>query len=397
MCVLTHLLGTCCLSLFSDAQHASILHSGASSYLSIAPHDHKELHHQDPLDYFPPAPSIKKHPSPRVRWVAKLNANVCGPAILLDDRVIVAGYDQHVLGISIHHAKVVQKNLLRRPPVGQAVVHREQIIFPQQNNILTSLSSISLRRHWDKTPKAHSELKASARQIFELNLFDGFLSPKQIQQGASLAEKLKLSSTVQPLAHQGDFIVATPDGALLRISPNASAEQKTLHQLDRGYVTAMKLKGDQLFLLTSEKQLIALDLNNQNKRWQHRLAGVGYHSITIHQDQLFVGAKNLYAFNFQGEELWTYQSSGRNGVCRGPILIQNRATAWFAEQEGTLLKVHCKSGDLLEKISLPIEGEIWNPMVVYHDNIAISSTQKELCIVNIKDIILSSYTRHRME
>jgi outer membrane protein assembly factor BamB len=144
--------------------------------------------------------------------------------------------------------------------------------------------------------------------------------------------------------------------------------------IPNGYPLAMYLSNDTLFIATTEKELIALNLKNRTIKWTKELAGFGYDSITINNNVLYVQAKNLYAINsIDGKILWQINSKSEEGFCRGAPVVSN-GIIYATEQNGRLISGNLNDGAILKEFYF---GEIIRCAIILENNVICLATIKK--------------------
>ena len=99
----------------------------------------------------------------------------------------------------------------------------------------------------------------------------------------------------------------------------------------------MCLVDNTLFIATTEKELIAINLKDRSIIWTKELVGFGFDSMTYFKSVLFIQTKNIYAFEPSiGKFLWQIQAKSEEGFCRGAPIVTND-NLYAIEQNGCLV------------------------------------------------------------
>lgn len=386
-----------CSIVASSTQASDPLQTGVkerASQLSLGDFIYSREYHLGKPAPDAPAPQIFNHPMASVSWSANLQASVCGSVAFDGDAIVFSSYDQRLWRLHKKHGSLITHSKLWSQPVGNPVVHRKMIIIPQRNGNITAFALPKLQRVWNSRSSVYTQADQVDLSISGISLSNPYLYVSKhwgnlyilkAKDGQMLADPgVPYESRIAiPAQRFGERVVYTNvAGEILCFSADGR-KQHWIETLPEGYLSSMIIHNDILYGTTTMKKLIAFDLQTRRLLWEKPLRSFAFESVAIHQNRLIVCAGDVYAFSWSGELIWQWENRNPWGACRGASILLG-TNLWFAQQEGGLYAIDSQSGKLQQHIELPFSADIRNPISSDGQYIAVSSTAKELALVNIR-------------
>jgi outer membrane protein assembly factor BamB len=305
------------------------------------------------------------------------------------DHLVLNTYDQGLYVLDPESGSVKNKKKLWYQPIGNMLSHNDQVLVPQRNGNIGAYRFNSLMRIWNSRSavnvKDHEiDISISSIAISDPYIYVskhwGNLYVLDLDTGKMLMDPgvpYESRISVPAVVHDHTVIFGNTAGELHAFSKNGKQRYWESH-LPHGYPTSILIVDQNLYVLSSEKTLMCMDLKSKKWLWDRKLEGYGFNSISFEDDLLLVGAKNLYAFDRFGKELWKIVSDEAWGICRGPSVLMDKQLV-VSHQEG-VVEVYDWNGSHLpiriQKWTMP--ASIWNPVTLGIGEVYVSDVKGHL-------------------
>lgn len=338
-----------------------------------------------------PEPHLVSSKNKFTVWSINLNASICGKVIAYKDRLFFACYDKQIFGIEAKSGKLLLKSRLWYQPIGDPILYKDTILFPQRNGNISAHYINNLDRKWNRRLAVYQKNEKVDISISGAKLHDDFLycskhwgnlyilnadSGKLLSTpGVPYESRINLPADVW----QDKLIFSNIAGEILCFSQNGK-QFYWKREIENGYLLSMKVYQNHLYFSNTEKKFICYSLKEGNVLWKKDLPGYAFKSITFDHDKLFISAGNLYCFGLDGSLKWQVSDTGEYGFCRGPS-VKMRKSIWAISQEGRLVQVDLTNGKLLFDNQMK-KTSYFNPISTHEGLLFISSSQKTLSCIN---------------
>jgi len=325
-----------------------------------------------------------------VNWALQFSASVAGSILAKNDNLYFATYDYQAFKVKMDTGEILVKQKTTSQPVSSTLAYNSLFLVPQRNGQVTAYSIIDGKEIWNHRsvvdkPTTEIDLSISCIAVYGNNFYvskfwgnlyiasadTGVLNQEV---GVSYESRINL-----PAVKLDDGILFCNVAGELHCF-NDEGKEKWNYTIPKGYPLSLHLIKDILFIATTEKELIALNMKDRSILWSKELAGYAFDSITSASGVLYIQAKDIYAIDPNtSKTLWQISSKSPEGFCRGPIAFAEN-TLFATEQTGRLINANLPNGNLIKEFDC--KETIRNPLTLSGDTLFISTTQKRIYAVN---------------
>ena len=330
-----------------------------------------------------PSPEKLKDLPLGVRWGVKFSNSLCGRPLIQNGQLVFATYDTQIFKLNGENGEVVQKSRLWYQPVGSPEWHKNRnIIFPQRNGNMTSVDFNTWERRWNSRSAVFTEPQKFDLSISGISVngddlyvakFWGSIYVNDARNGAMLATPgVPYESRITtPVLHwKGKLWFSNVAGEVMSVRRTGTEVDWKL-TLPSGYALSLKPAGDLLICTTSDKEVIAIDPLKNKILWTLNTSHFCFNAIEVVDEKIIVAAGELFAVNFQGQELWRVKSKENMGFGRSLAVTSNAIFA--AELEGRVLSLSAK-GEIRQEWDLSQQGLFRNGLAIDENAVYASST-----------------------
>jgi len=325
-----------------------------------------------------------------IKWVMQFSGSVAGSIAANDEKLFFGTYDNQAFILESKTGSVIARNATISQPVSSTLAYNSLFLVPQRNGQVTAYSMIDGKEIWNHRsvvdkPTTEIDLSISCIAVYGNNFYvskfwgnlyiasadTGVLNQEV---GVSYESRINL-----PAVKLDDGILFCNVAGELHCF-NDEGKEKWNYTIPKGYPLSLHLIKDILFIATTEKELIALNMKDRSILWSKELAGYAFDSITSASGVLYIQAKDIYAIDPNtSKTLWQISSKSPEGFCRGPIAFAEN-TLFATEQTGRLINANLPNGNLIKEFDF--KETIRNPLTLSGDTLLISTTQKRIYAVN---------------
>jgi len=325
-----------------------------------------------------------------VNWVLQFSASVAGSILAKNENLYFATYDYQAFKVKMDTGEILVKQKTTSQPVSSTLAYNSLYLVPQRNGQVTAYSMIDGKEIWNHRsvvdkPTTEIDLSISCIAVYGNNFYvskfwgnlyiasadTGVLNQEV---GVSYESRINLPA----IKLDNGILFCNVAGELHCF--NDEGKEKWNYTIPKGYPLSMHLIKDTLFIATTEKELLALNLKDRSIIWSKELAGYAFDSITSASGVLYIQAKDIYAIDPNSSNtLWQISSKSPEGFCRGPIAIAEN-TLYATEQNGRLISANLPNGTLIKEFDF--KETIRNPLTLFGDTLFISTTQKRIYAID---------------
>lgn len=339
-----------------------------------------------------PIPARPKQPF--IKWVLNFSGSVAGAILAKDNKLYFGTYDFQVFILDASTGNLISQTKTISQPINSTRLYKDMFLVPQRNGQVTAFSIIDGKEKWnhrsavDKS-KAEIDFSISGIAVYgskfyvskhwgNLYIVNADTGVMNQDVGVSYESRINLPA----IKTEGGVLFSNVAGELHCFKDDGT--ENWHYTIPKGYPLSTHLVGNTLFIATTEKELIALNLKDRSIIWTKELAGFGYDSMTFINNVLFIQAKNIYAFEpAQGKILWQIQSTSDEGFCRGASIITND-NIYAIEQSGRLVCAGLNDGAVTKEFNL--KEIIRSPITFDGELLYIPTTQKKIYAVDVKGL-----------
>lgn len=329
-----------------------------------------------------------------IKWVMQFSASVAGAIAVKENKLYFGTYDYQVFSLNAESGEVIHQTKTVSQPINSTHIYKDLFLVPQRNGQVTAYSTLDGKEKWNHRsavdkPQTEIDLSISGINVFgnkfyvskhwgNLYIVNADTGVLEQDVGVTYESRINLPA------------IKTTDGVLFS---NVAGEihcfkddgtENWHYTLPKGYALSMQLVGNTLFIATTEKELLALNLKDRSIFWTKELAGLAFDSMKYINSVLFVQAKNIYAFEPSiGKVLWQIQAVSEEGFCRGAPIITNE-NLYAIEQSGRLICAGLNDGAVTKNFEF--KEIVRNPITFEKDLIYISTTNKRIYAMDVNGL-----------
>ena len=309
-----------------------------------------------------------------------------------DKKLHFGTYDYQVFTLNAETGEVLSQAKTVSQPINSSRIYKDLFLVPQRNGQVTAYSTIDGKEKWNHrsaVDKDHAEIDLSISGIITFgnkfyvskhwgNLYIVNADPGILEQDVGVTYESRIN--LPAIKTEDSILFSNIAGELHCFKDDGKENWK--YTIPKGYPLAMCLSGETLFILSTEKELFALNLKDRAIKWSKEIAGIGYDSITINNDLLYLQAKDIYAINpTDGKILWQIKAKSEEGFCRGAPVISN-GILYATEQNGRLVSAISNSGVITKEFDF--KEIIRSPITFDNELLFIPTTKMRIYAVDTK-------------
>ncbi|PCJ53564.1 MAG: hypothetical protein COA79_22645 [Planctomycetota bacterium] len=277
-------------------------------------------------------------------------------------------------GYQVHNLKTRNGNILFSSPIvsqpigANLFVHENKLIVAQRNGAVDAIDLKSGKQLWhhrsavDKKGNpldvSISGISINNKSFFVSkhwgNVYIGSLKTGATTEtpGVTYESRIQLSSVF----YNNSMIFTNVAGELHTFDIEGS-KKEWMHVFEKGYLLSLIENNGSLYGINNLKELIRFDLVTKAIKWKKPLLDVGYQSLIIDEDVIYIGAGNLYAVNKNdGKIIWQKEKESEEGFKRPLTLIDK--TIYCTETNGLIYSINKIDGNVIKKWN--IKEPIWS-------------------------------------
>ncbi len=329
-----------------------------------------------------------------VKWVLQFSGSVAGGIVASDEKLFFGTYDNQAFIVEAKTGALLSRTTTISQPVSSTIAHKGLFLIPQRNGQVTAYSMLDGKEKWNHRsavdkPTTEIDLSISCIAVYDNkfyvskfwgNLYIGNADSGILEQDVGVTYESRINL---PAIKTNDGILFCNVAGELHCFKD-DGKENWHYTIPKGYLLSMHLFKNTLFLATTEKELMALDLNDRKIIWVKELAGYAFDSITSTNDILYIQAKDIYAIDPKtSKTLWQISSKSSEGFCRGPITFSEN-TLFATEQNGRLISANLNTGTQFKDFDF--KETIRNPLKIAEDLLFLSTTSKRIYAVEISKL-----------
>lgn len=335
-------------------------------------------------------PVLIKSKLPFVAWQLKLGGSILQHPIIHDGNVYVASNDYQVHCLKTRNGSIVFNYPIASQPIGANLfTHNNTLIVAQRNGAVDAIDLKSGKKKWhhrSDVDKSGNPLDISISGI-AINK-DNFYTSKHW--GNVYIGDLKSGYTTEtpgviyesrvqlPTVFYKDSMIFTNVAGELHSFDGKGTKENWVHYFEKGYLLSLVESDGSLYGINNQKELIRFDLETKSIKWTITLNDLGYQSLAIKEDIIYIGAGNLYAINKQnGKILWQKEKESKEGFKR-PITVIDK-TIYCTEQNGLVYTINAKDGKVLKRWD--VKEPIWSGITYDKGLIFVPTISKHLIVI----------------
>lgn len=328
------------------------------------------------------------------RWVIQFSGSVAGGIAIKDKKLFFGTFDYQAFMLNAETGEVLSQIKTISQPINTTKIYKDLFLVPQRNGQVSAYSTIDAKEKWNHRSAVDKSKEEIDFSISGINVFGNkFYVSKhwgnlyivnaetgvlELDVGVTYESRINL-----PALKTNDGVLFSNVAGEIHCFKDDGSENWH-YTLPKGYALAMSLVNNTLFIATTEKELIALNINDRSIFWSKELAGFAFDSMAFINNVLFVQAKNLYAFEpDKGKLLWLIVGTSNEGFCRGAPIVTNEHL-YSAEQSGRLIKAGLNDGMVLKEFQF--KEMIRSPLTLEGDLLYIPTTQKRIYAVDVRGL-----------
>lgn len=336
-------------------------------------------------------PALIRPKEPFIQWVLQCGASVAGAVLHSNNKIFFATYDYQAFIANAESGELLLKCRTVSQPVSTPLLFKDLFVVPQRNGQITAFKQSDGKEIWNHRsvvdkPDIKIDLSISCiallgdkigiskhwGNLYSINGDNGIMAQDM---GVTYESRINL-----PAIKTDSGVLFSNVAGEIHAFKNDGDEDFS-YNLEKGYPLGMQISNGVLFIITTEKQLIALQLKNKQILWSIELTGVGFDSICINKNTLYLQAKDFYAIDINnGKIIYQTPSKSEMGFCRGtPVIIND--SIYAIEQNGRLIKCNLTTGQF-EKEYL-FNEIVRSPISATANLLVIPTLKKKIYAINL--------------
>ncbi len=327
-----------------------------------------------------------------IKWVMQFSGSVAGAIAVKNNKLHFGTYDYQTFILNANTGEVISQAKTVSQPINSTRLYKDHFLVPQRNGQVTAYSTIDGKEKWNHrsaVDKDQTEIDLSISGIITFgnkfyvskhwgNFYIVNADTGVLDQDVGVTYESRINL---PAIKTNDGVLFSNVAGELHCFKEDGTENWN-YTIPKGYPLSMHLESNMLFIATTEKELIALNLKDRSIFWTKELVGYGYDSMTFINNVLFVQAKNIYAFEpAQGKILWQIQAVSEEGFCRGAPIITND-NLYALEQSGRLVCARLNDGVVTKNFDF--KETVRSPLSLEGDLLFIPTIKKRIYAVDVK-------------
>lgn len=223
------------------------------------------------------------------KWVMQFSGSVAGAIVAKDQKLYFGTYDYQTYTLNADTGEVISKAKTVSQPINSTRLYKDMYLVPQRNGQVTAYSMIDGKEKWNHRSavdkdKADIDLSISGINVFGNkfyvskhwgNLYIVNADTGILEQDVGVTYESRINL---PAIKTTDGVIFSNVAGELHCFKDDGTENWH-YTLPKGYPLSMCLVGNTLFIATTEKELIALNLKDRTIFWTKELAGFAYDSM----------------------------------------------------------------------------------------------------------------------
>ncbi|PCJ61927.1 MAG: hypothetical protein COA79_06425 [Planctomycetota bacterium] len=314
-------------------------------------------------------PIIEKSSLPFVAWQMKFEGSILHKPVIRNGNLYVATNGYQVHSLKTRTGSVLFSSPIASQPIGANLfVHEDKLIVAQRNGAVDAIDLKTGKQFWHHRSAVDEkgnplDISISGISINEKSFFVskhwGNVYIGSLKTGATTETPgVTYESRIQlPSVFYNNTMIFTNVAGELHTFDIEGSKKEWMHIFEKGYLLSLVEDDGSLYGINNLKELIRFDLGTKSIKWKKSLLDVGYQSLIIDNDVIYIGAGNLYAINKKdGNIIWQKEKESGEGFKR-PITLNDK-TIYCTETNGLIYSINKEDGKIIKKWN--IKEPIWS-------------------------------------